>query len=59
MPQQGVHHQTHESRTWADKQIGGGVPLFENHGHKASHAGVCKRDNRGRATFHKAWHFCF
>jgi len=28
------------------------VPLFENHGLKASHSGVCKRDNPGRATPH-------
>src|SRR5262249_59106956 len=28
------------------------VPLFEKHGHKASHSGVCKRDNPGRATPH-------
>ena len=26
------------------------VPRFENHGLKASHSGVCKRDNTGRAT---------
>jgi hypothetical protein len=45
--------ETHEGRIWADKQIGRGVPLFENH------SGICKRENPGRATLHEAWHFCF